>query len=205
MGAILTTAILVVNRAIAYEGYFRLAGAKATVAEALGLLSMYLLVLALPRLPIARYAILAGLAAAGIEIAHSVQERFLSLPGRSGGFVTLGFMLATFSCWGWTARRARLNGASFLAACGAAAMSAIVSMTITVCFGTIFEWYIAPIPIESMRGWAEFQRSGWSDLAAFSIAETIDSVTTHLLMAPIIALIFGAIAASFVVRRRRRA
>ncbi len=196
MAALAGTAVLVVNRTFRHADYFALPGARASVAEAFLLLAAYLAVLTLPGVKLARYALTIGLLAAGLEMVHLLQERFFDLPGRAGGLVSLAFMLATFSCWGWAARKARALGASFVAACGTAVLSAVVTMTIAVCLGTVFEWYVAPVPLESMRGWAEFQRSGWNDLAAFAIANTIDSITSHLIMAPLIALVFGAVGAA---------
>ena len=39
--------------------------------------------------------------------------------------------------------------------------------------------------------WAEFERSEWTDARALGVANTLDSGVTHLVIAPIVALMFG--------------
>jgi len=204
VAALVTTLAVVAAKTLEYAPYYTLPGSKTLAIEAMLLLVAYAVVLALPRLPLPRVAMIAGLAGAGIEAAHLVQERFLDSPGRIGAAVTLSFMATTFACWGWAGRRARAAGMPFVGSCWAAVASAMVTMTVTVCAGTFFEWFLAPPSLEAMRGWAEFQRSGWNDLTAFSIANVIESISTHLLMAPVIALFFGAIGAVLGGRDRVR-
>jgi hypothetical protein len=37
----------------------------------------------------------------------------------------------------------------------------------------------------------EFKRSGWTDIHAFTIANTLDSALSHLIVGPIIGVVFG--------------
>ncbi|HEY0758082.1 MAG TPA: hypothetical protein VGD59_02375 [Acidisarcina sp.] len=64
-------------------------------------------------------------------------------------------------------------------------------MSIAVAAGIPLELFLAPTPLEPMRAWPEFQRSGWTDLYAFGIANTLDSAISHLLIGPIVGAIFG--------------
>ncbi len=192
LGALLATLSMMTVKTRGYGGYFAFPGARTQIIVSALLVAAYAVVLAIPRLTILRFAFLAALVSAAIECLHLVQERFWNPPGQANGAITLAFMLATFMPWGWVARTARTRGMHFSAACGAAVLSAILTMAIAVCLGTFFEWFVAPIPSDSMKEWPEFQRSGWNDLAAFAIGNTVDSITSHLMMAPVIGFIFGA-------------
>ncbi|MFZ1087052.1 MAG: hypothetical protein WAN35_18975 [Terracidiphilus sp.] len=175
-----------------------LPGAVALIAEAILLLAVYATAVMWPQGRIAfvlrpQFATRFGAVAGLLQIIHLLVERFTSFPTPWDGRITLAFMLATFLLWGFAGYHAAGAGFSFLPACLSAIWSAMVTMTIAVFAGTLLEFLIAPIPVESMRAWAEFQRSGWNDLYAFSIANTIDEASNHLFIGPIVACIFGAI------------
>jgi hypothetical protein len=187
---------MILYKVFSYPPLRSLPGASATIVEAIVLLTLYAIAIGLPfgrnsapfRL---QFATKLGLIAGVFQIIHLLVERFVSIPQPWDSPVTLAFMLATFLFWGYAAFRAGQLGASLVAAILAAIWSAIVSMTVAVFFGTLLELFLAPVPLESMRTWAEFQRSGWNDLQAFSIAETIDSASSHLFIGPIVACIFA--------------
>jgi len=149
------------------------------------------------------FATLLGAVAGFIQVIHLLVERFSSFSGPRSGIITLAFMLATFLLWGFVGYRAREHGLSLGVSCLAAVWSAMVTMTIAVLAGTLLELYIAPIPLEEMRAWAEFQRSGWNDLAAFSIANILDEASTHLIVGPVVACLFGALGYCFSRLMRR--
>ena len=81
---------------------------------------------------------------------------------------------------------------------GAAVLSACLCMLIAVAAGFVLEFWMAPPNLTEVAGWAEFQRSGWSDVHAFAIANTLDSGSTHLLMGSLVALFTGWVAAMVV-------
>jgi len=174
-----------------------LPGAKSLVAEAVVLFAIYACVVAWPsQKRILRPLFAARIGAIGclVQIAHVATERFCSLPSRWDAATSLIAMLATFLLWGYVAFRAGRAGSRLFASVWYATWSAIVTMTFAMYAGIMLELYLAPYPLEPMRQWAEFQRSGWSDLAAFSIANTIDSASSHLLLGPVVAAIVGSIA-----------
>jgi hypothetical protein len=202
--AIAATLCMIAAKLLSYLQFVYLPGAIAMIAEAFLLLAVYAIAVAWPQGRIGfllrpQFATLLGAIAGVLQIIHLLVERFISFPGPWDGLVTLAFMLATFFLWGFAGYRAHKLGLSFIPACLAALWSAMVTMTIAVLAGTLIEFFIAPIPLESIRAWAEFQRSGWNDLYAFSIANTIDEASTHLFVGPIVACIFGAI--GFSLRR----
>jgi hypothetical protein len=82
-------------------------------------------------------------------------------------------------------------------------------MLISVATGFLFELLLSPPDPVYVATWAEFKRSGWADPRAFGVANTLDSGFTHLLIAPIVATVVGALGSLLVRllprRRARRA
>jgi hypothetical protein len=60
-------------------------------------------------------------------------------------------------------------------------------------FGPVVEFYLATPQPEYVATWGEFKRSGWTDVHAIPIANTLDSAQSHLIIGPIAGAIFGAI------------
>jgi hypothetical protein len=182
-----------------YPQFLYLRGARTFVFESAGLLLLYLpLVLFATRVaPLPPRALLQatrlGAVASALQISHLCIERFVSLNGRWNGVVALASMLSTFTVWaisGFLARRSRQStGVSVWMSI----WSAIVTMTLTVAAGLALELFLAPRPLESMRSWGEFTRSGWTDLHAFAIANTLDAASSHLFIGPIVATVVGTI------------
>ena len=115
------------------------------------------------------------------------------------------FMLTIFSLWGvsgfQTARSIRSTRAGLLAAVS----SAVICMLIAVTVGFGIEIFAPPEPAY-ISTWAEFKRSGWTDARAFGLANTFDSGLTHLIVAPMVAVVFGGLAcflASLIGKKER--
>ena len=87
------------------------------------------------------------------------------------------------------------RGHSAVAGILTAVAAAALCMVIGTCGGEITEFFLHPAPASQVSTWAEFQRSHWTSAASFQVANTIDSATTHLTMAPLVALILGSIGA----------
>ncbi len=75
--------------------------------------------------------------------------------------------------------------------------SAGVCMLIGVAGGLAVEMFVAPTDPAPVATWQEFQRSAWTDPATFQIANTLDSAFSHLLLAPVVAIVVGTIGAGF--------
>ena len=71
--------------------------------------------------------------------------------------------------------------------------SAEICMLIAVAGGFFVELLVVPPNPALVSTWAEFKRSGWTDPYAFGLANALDSGFTHLLIAPVVALIFGSV------------
>lgn len=143
-----------------------------------------------------------GLLGGAVQVVLILLENTVNL-GAANGPVTLSSMLVTFSLWGVAGYRAsRTITTNSRAGALAGSWSAVVTMLITVTFG--FALLYSSIPrLDYVATWPEFQRSGWGDVHAFSIANTLDSGFSHLLIGPIVGAIFGGIA-SLIARFQRR-
>jgi len=183
-------------RVSSYPSMLRLPGATAFVVEVVGLLLLYGAVLfwgsgSVPHKLLLRGTTI-GLIAASVQIIHLVCERFVSFSGRWNGAVTLAFMLTTFILWGVTGFIAARSGQAKPTSIWLAVWSAVVTMTIVVAAGFALDFFVSPMPPESMLSWPEFKRSGWTDVRAFAIANTLDAAFSHLLIGPVVAAIVGA-------------
>jgi len=113
------------------------------------------------------------------------------MPSLAVPAVTVGAMLVLFGSWAVAGFRTARALDSIGAGVVAAVLSAGICMVIGVAGGFAIEFFIKPPEPAYVATWAEFKRSGWTDAQAFSLANTLDSALTHLLIAPVVALILG--------------
>jgi hypothetical protein len=183
-----------------YRPLLAMPGGSTFISETTAVLLLYGMLIAWatsPNAPLQRTALLlgtyVGLLAAALQTAHLAAENFLDFGKPWGGITTLALMLATFAIWGiagyLSARREGAIASGVVAAC----WSAIVTMSIVVAFGFVLEFYLVTPKPEYVATWAEFKRSGWTDVHAFTIANTLDSALSHLIVGPIAGAIFGAV------------
>lgn len=136
-----------------------------------------------------------GLLAAGVEAINISLESLVAMPQTVTSIVTGGLMLCTFMLWGVTgflgAYRSRSVGLGVLAA----VWSAVVTMLLAVTFGYALLVVAWPRLTTFLATDPDFLRSHWSDLRAFTIANTLSNGAVHLLEGPIIALVFGGVGA----------
>ena len=182
-------------RVSSYPSMLRLPGGTAHVVEVAGLLLLYGAVLiwgarSMPPKLLLRGTTI-GLIAALVQVVHLVCERFVTFSDRWNGAISISFMLATFLLWGVTGFVAARSGQPTSTSIWLAVWSALVTMTVAVTAGFALEFFLAPWPPESMLSWGEFKRSGWTDIHAFAIANTLDAAFSHLLIGPLVAAVFG--------------
>jgi hypothetical protein len=184
-------------RVSSYPSMLRLPGTTALVMEVVGLLLLYGAVLLWgagstpPKLLLRGTTI--GLIAGSVQIIHLLLERFVSFSGRWNGVVTLAFMMTTFLLWGVTGFIGARSGQVTTTSIWLAVWSAVLTMTLAVATGFALDFFLSPTPPDSMLSWPEFQRSGWTDVRAFAIANTLDSAFSHLLIGPAVAAIVGTV------------
>ena len=111
----------------------------------------------------------------------------------SGPRMALGFMLVVFTLWGVAAYRTTRSLGSAGAGLLAAVSSACICMLIAVTVGFAGQFFLAPPDPAQILTWAEYRRSGWTDPRAFGLANTFESGLTHLVVAPIVATLFGGL------------
>lgn len=137
-----------------------------------------------------------GLLAAGVEALNISLESLAPMPPIATTAITGALMLIMFMLWGITgfvgAYRSRSVGIGVLGA----VWCSMVTMTFAVTFGYALLVVAWPQLTTLLSTDPDFLRSRWSDLHAFTIANTLSNGAVHLLEAPIIALIVGGIGAS---------
>jgi hypothetical protein len=137
-----------------------------------------------------------GLLVAVIEALNISLESLVAMPQKVTAIVTGSLMLGTFTLWGvvgfLAAYRSRKIGLGVLAA----VWCSMVTMLLAVTFGYALLVIAWPRLTTFLATDPDFLRSHWSDLRAFTIANTLSNGATHLLEAPVIASIVGGIGAS---------
>ncbi len=129
----------------------------------------------------------AGVGAA-IEVADQLVENVLPLPQGAVSIVTGAAMVGLFLLWcvvGFVgARRTR----TFSGGVQAAAWSVVPIMLLTLLCGFLLLNVSLAKLAHDETGDPDYQRSGWTDVRAFAIANTFDAGFTHLVEAPVLAL-----------------
>lgn len=113
--------------------------------------------------------------------------------------VSISLMLISFVLWGVAAAWTYAPSASWRSGLAAAVGSAGVCMLIGVSVGFPVELFLRPPDPSVVALWSEYQRSGWSSAKLFALANTLESGSTHLLLAPFVACVFGG--AGLMMRR----
>jgi hypothetical protein len=149
--------------------------------------------------PICRFGFVFGLITGSAEILNLVLEN--CLPSLARGAFSIAYMLVIFSLWGVAGAFATRRSKSIRVGTAIAATSAALCMLIATAAGFMIELFIRPPDISMVAVWPEFARSGWTDARAFALANTLDSGFTHLLFAPIVAVIFGFFASAMAKRK----
>ena len=150
---------------------------------------------------IRKNAVVFGLSTGAAEVLNILIENIAPSFAHSPAY-SIVFMLSVFVTWGAAAavtmRVCRVRWASVVTAIS----SAGICMLAAVSVGFAMEFFVTRPSLSEVAAWAEYKRSGWTDVRAFSIANTLDSGFTHLLLALIVATIFGSIG-TFLVRTQR--
>jgi len=181
-----------------YPAFFLQSGARVYLFEPIGALVVYAVAIVLVARAHGQYwdavlktAILFGFLTGILEVVNIGIEN--GIPFRAGPGVAIGFMIVVLTLWGVagfrTARSLGSAGAGMLAAVS----SACICMLIAVVVGFAVQFFLAPPDSAGVSTWAEYKRSGWTDPRAFGLANTLDSGFTHLVVAPIVATLFGGL------------
>jgi hypothetical protein len=132
-----------------------------------------------------------GLIGGALLVVHMALENFGRRIGENG-LITLAFTVITFLLWGVAGFVAVRKTASTVLGLWGGCWSAVVSVLMAVSFGFVLMFFDVP-SLDYVATWAEFKQSGWSDVHAFAIANSLDAGFTHLLAGLVLGYIFGAI------------
>jgi hypothetical protein len=133
-----------------------------------------------------------GILTGAIEILDICLENGIPLHVHLPG-VALAFMAVVFGCWGAAGFQAARFLNSIRAGVISAALSAAICMLIATASGFAIQILVTPPDPAYVSTWAEFTRSGWNDTRAFALANTLDSGFTHLVVAPVVAILVGGL------------
>ncbi len=210
--ACIAAALLIMSSKVwSYRPLLAIPDGRASVIETAGLLFLYaLFVIWATRSngPLRRAALLAGtplgVIGGAIQIAHLTQEHFMDLGAVGNGISGFGLLFCTFVLWGTAGYRTARSTGVVRSSAIAGLWSALVTMSIVVLSGFLLEFYLATPKPEYVVTWGEFKRSGWTDVRAFTIANTLDAAQSHLIIGPILGAIFGGLAGAVTATRGRR-
>lgn len=197
IAVVLFTCVLVVIRLSEYRSYFA-PNATAYLAKLSAIFFVYICAILLSdrlhasfRIGVFRLALICGFGSGLLEISTIAGEND-AFPFRVPQLVGLLSVFATWSIAGfWATLSLRSVKAGLLTSVAGAG----VCMLIGVAGGVAVEMFVAPTNPALVATWQEFKRSAWTDPAAFQIANTLDSAFSHLLLAPVVAIVVGAVGA----------
>ena len=75
----------------------------------------------------------------------------------------------------------------------ASVWSAMIGVLIALLFGFAINFLFAPRLEQNLQASAEYARSGSHDLATFTFWNTLENASSHLLEAPVIAVVLGSL------------
>ena len=198
-------ALIVANLAMAaiavgrYPAFFAQRGARLFLLEPISVLLVYavgVVVVARTRGPywdaILKTAIAFGAFTGILEVVNIGIENGIPF-GVPGSVLPISSMAIVFTLWGIAGFRTARSLGSVGAGILAAVSSACICMLIAVAAGFAVQFFLAPPDPSIISTWAEYKRSGWTDARAFGIANTLDSGFTHLVVAPVVATLFGSV------------
>jgi hypothetical protein len=192
---------LVALRLVTYAAFFAMPGALGYLIAPVVMLAIYATaIFTLPllagRFPGVTTAVRAGtvvgLIGGALDLVNITLESLLALPKSIVTLTTLAAMLGLFLAFAVAGFLGALSSGSFRLGVGAAVWSAVVALLLAVTFGFLLVNTSLPQLAQDERGDPDYVRSGWTDVRAFAIANTLDAGFTHLVEGPIIAVALGA-------------
>jgi len=136
-----------------------------------------------------------GLVTGAMWVVSLGVETFAGLTGLPNIAATGPLLLGGFILWGVAAARTRRRTCSVGAGVLAAVCAAMTCVALTIAFGLTLAFLALPRLERNIDGSPEYLGSGWHNLHAFAIANTLDAAFTHLLVAPMVAVVVGTLGA----------
>ncbi len=120
-------------------------------------------------------------------------ENFVNLNGQGSTISTIGFMLLIFLLFALAGWRSATNSGQLRLGIFASVWSAMIGVLIALLFGFAINFLFTQRLEQNLQVSAEYLRSGSHDLETFTFWNTLDSASSHLLEAPIIAAVWGTL------------
>jgi len=213
---ILLDLALIGGRVLLYTPFLAQRNSLGYVLEPVALLLVYAGVVraatagADPRRRVAlRTGLLVGVLTGALWIVNLTLETFADLPSGAGFLASAPFLLGAFALWGVAAGRGARRTGSLRLGVLAALWAALICVLIAITFGLLLAYTSLPRLEHTLVTDPDYLRSHWRDLRAFAIANQFDAAASHLLIAPVVAvlvgLVGGLVSTGWVRLRRRRA
>jgi hypothetical protein len=118
-------------------------------------------------------------------------ENFAGMSGQVSTISTLGFMLLIFLIFAFAGWYGTKQSSQLSLGILASVWSAMIGVVIALLFGFTVNFLFTQRLEQNLQASAEYLRSGSYDLETFTFWNTLDSASSHLLEAPMIALGVG--------------
>lgn len=118
-------------------------------------------------------------------------ETFANLSGPCALLASAPLLLGGFALWGFAGALATRRARSLPPGVLAAVIAALVCVLITITFGLALAFTSLPRLAEIIALDPDYLRSHWTNTTAFAIANQFAAAASHLLFAPIVAVVVG--------------
>jgi hypothetical protein len=147
-----------------------------------------------------------GLTLAAIMAVHLTVEDFVDLPGSWSAAFSLGLFPVLFLGFGCAGVRGALRTGRWRLGLLAGVWSAMLCIVAVCACGFLINCLFMARLETGLHDSPEFLRSGMRDLKAFTVVNSLESCSSHMIIAPVLALVFGGIGGGVgkVLARRRR-
>jgi hypothetical protein len=136
-----------------------------------------------------------GLVSGTLEVVHITLENYGHFNARLESVMTGAFLLGLLLLWGVAGYRVIRRTGVFGAGLLAGSWSAMVGMLIAATYGiSQLFWGLSRLEKRNI-GSPDFERSGWTDLHAFTIADVFEAAFKVLLIGPVAGALLGGLGA----------
>jgi len=120
-------------------------------------------------------------------------ENFADMSRQVSTISTLGFMLLIFLIFAFAGWHGTKQSSQLSLGILASVWSSMIGVVIALLFGFTINFLFTQRLEQNLQASAEYLRSGSHDLETFTFWNTLDSASSHLLEAPIIAVVLGTL------------
>ena len=120
-------------------------------------------------------------------------ENFVDMDRQVSTISTLGFMLFIFLIFAYAGWHGTNESSQLSLGIFTSVWSSMIGVVIALLFGFTINFLFTQRLEQNLQASAEYLRSGSHDLETFTFWNTLDSASSHLLEAPIIAVVLGTL------------